>query len=100
MKNPFLNALAAGAYIGGIVLLMNATTLLAEPKGMLIVPVAMLSLFTLSAAVMGFLFLAQPFQLYFDGKKDEAVAFFGKTVATFAVLAAALIAAMFLLLSK
>lgn len=100
MKNPFLNAFAAGAYIGGIVLLMNATTSLTEPKDMLIVPLAMLGLFTLSAAVMGFLFLSQPFQLYFDGKKNEAVAFFGKTVGTFAVLVAVLVVIMFLILRR
>jgi len=49
----------------------------------IVAPMAMISLFTLSAAVMGYLFGYQPFQLYFDGKKKLAVKLFLQTVAVF-----------------
>lgn len=50
----------------------------------IIAPVAAVSLFTLSAAVMGYIFCYQPAELYFDGKKKEAVRLFLRTVAVFA----------------
>jgi hypothetical protein len=58
----------------------------------------MLGLFVLSAAVMGFLFFYEPFQLYFTDRKQEALQFFGKTVASFACFVTALLA-VFLFLS-
>lgn len=47
---------------------------------------AALSLLTLSAAVMGYLFLGEPLKLYLDGEKKKAVLFFWKTVLGFAVI--------------
>jgi len=47
---------------------------------------AMLSLFTLSAAVMGYLFAAEPIMMYLDGKKKEAVNFFFTTVGVLRLL--------------
>lgn len=49
-------------------------------------PIAVVSLFTLSAAVMGYVFLYKSAQLYFDGKKPQAVRLFLQTVAIFAVI--------------
>jgi hypothetical protein len=51
-------------------------------------PIVIISLFTLSAAMMGYLFLFQPLQLYLDGKKKLAVNLFIQTLATFAGLTA------------
>ena len=94
-KSPYLNALLAELYIIGIVFLINT---LAKPNTpdneTLLVPMMMLSLFVLSAAVMGFLFVAEPLTLFLDGKREEAVKFFLTTVATFAVIAACLFAAV------
>jgi hypothetical protein len=44
----------------------------------------MLSLLVLSVSVMAFLFFYQPVVLLLDGKREEALAFFLRTVGTFA----------------
>ncbi|MFA5134530.1 MAG: hypothetical protein WC505_01945 [Patescibacteria group bacterium] len=91
-KNPFLNALAAGAYI---VLVVGIMTYMGKLNGgqdqEFITPLAVLSLFTLSAAVMGYLFLYQPFKLYFNNEKEAAVKLFLKTVAIFGVMTACIL---------
>lgn len=68
-KNPFLNASAALLYIMVIASIMYYGTSFVAPVKSVIAPIAVLSLFTLSAAIMGYVFLFQPFQLYLDGKK-------------------------------
>lgn len=83
-KKPYLNALAAAAYILIIVTVLQFTTKLDGADTPFIAPVAMLSLFVFSAALMGFLFLSQPLQLYLDGNKKEGVKFFLQTAASFA----------------
>ena len=94
MKNkPYLNAVWAELYIVAIVLFVQYGL----PKGgdnNILTPIAMLSLFVLSAAVMGYLFVSKPLQLYFDGHKKEAVTFFIKTMATFAVITALVFVAL------
>jgi len=94
-KNPFINSLAASAYIIFIVLVMNSGTKLVGPTNSLMAPVAVISLFTLSAAVMGYLFCYQPIQLYFDGKKKSAVQLFLQTVIIFACLTALFLTLLF-----
>jgi hypothetical protein len=89
-KNPYLHAVAASAYIIGIVLLINSFGQL-NIEDTILAPMVMLSLLTLSAAVMGYLFVYAPLQLYLDGKKSEAVSLFFKTVVTFAVITGALL---------
>lgn len=49
-------------------------------------PVVALSVFVLSAAVMGYLFVGETLQLYLNGEKKQAVSFFASTVLCFAVL--------------
>ena len=83
MKKPFLYALGAALYIVVIVFVINFVTSVLPGKTILI-PMAMLGLFVLSAAVMGFLFLSEPLHLYMENKKQEAVAFFAKIVGIFA----------------
>lgn len=82
-KNPFLNAFAAIFYIIFIALFMTFGTKFARPEDTIIAPIAAISLFTLSAAIMGYLFLYSPFILFMDGKKKEAINLFLKTVAVF-----------------
>ena len=84
MKKPFLHALGAASYIFLIAFGVNITAGMKTQNGTFLVPMIMLSLFVLSAAVMGFLFLSEPFYLFMDNKKHEAIAFFGKTVGFFA----------------
>ncbi len=87
IKNPYLNAVFAGAYIVLIVSVMFYVVPKGPDPATIFMPVTMLTLFTLSAAVMGYLFLGTPIQLYLDGQKKETVSFFLHTVASFAVIA-------------
>ena|SRR3989338_1008313 len=88
--SPLTSALAAAAYIVLTVLLIST---LSErvPDDTIVTPMVALSLFVLSAAIMGFLFLGRPIQLYLDGQKREAITFFGITVGFFACFVALLI---------
>ncbi|MFA6445632.1 MAG: hypothetical protein WCW14_00060 [Candidatus Paceibacterota bacterium] len=85
MRKSFIHALAAALYIVIIVLVIQAFgSVLKDQKDTIIIPMTMLSLFVLSAAIMGYLFLSEPIQLFLENKKKEAVTFFGKTVGFFA----------------
>jgi hypothetical protein len=84
-KNPFLNAALAALYIVLVVLVVDTLTSGNGGEETILVPMAILSLFVLSAAVMGFLFIYEPFNLYFGGDKQKAVSFFLKTLGAFAV---------------
>ncbi len=95
---PLTNALGAALYIIGIVFVMSTFVDNATVEGTLLMPIAMLSLFVLSAAVMGFLFLARPLELYFDNHKKEAFSFFLKTLGTFACFVVIYLVGLFMLL--
>lgn len=82
-KNPFINAFAAIVYIVLVASVMFYGTKNLGPANSIIAPIAIVSLFTLSAAVMGYIFLYQPGMLYFDNKKKQAVALFLQTVGVF-----------------
>lgn len=85
MKNPIINAVLAALYI---LTLASGMHFIAAPNtpDTFLDPVIALSLLTLSAAVMGYLFLAEPFRRYLDGDKLGATRFFLKTVGSFAVI--------------
>lgn len=87
-KNPFINAFAALVYIVLIVSLMNYFMKSPDKPDTMIIPIMMLSLFTLSAAVMGYLFVLQPVSLYLDGQKQAGIKLFVQTVGVFAVITA------------
>lgn len=92
-KNPFINALSALVYIGLVASVMfYGSRVAAEQSDSIIIPIAMISLLTLSVAVMGYLFLYQPFQLYFDNNKKGAIKLFLGTLATFAGITIILLA--------
>lgn len=78
--NPFTNALAVVAYILGVVGIIYALQSPNTPDNGILAPLFLLSLFTLSAAVMAFLFFYQPFKLYFDNRRREALSYFTKTL--------------------
>ncbi len=82
-KNPFLNALCASVYIGLVVLLMNVSSNIDSSANEFVIASMMLSLFTLSAAVMGYVFFYQPFRMYMEGKKKEGLNLFLQTLAIF-----------------
>lgn len=83
---PYLNAIAATLYISAIGILFSNGDSLFGQQDTILAPIAMLSLFTLSAAVMGYLFLYQPLIIFLDGNKKKAVNFFLQTVAIFALI--------------
>ena len=86
-KNPFLNALGAAAYITIVAtLIFNGQKLFGKGGDTVITMISMISLFTLSAAMMGFFFIFKPIQMYLDGQKKEAVNLFVQTVGSFAVI--------------
>lgn len=85
-KNPYVNALLAGAYIVLIALGLNWTSGFEGVEDTFFTPMFMLALFVFSAAVMGYLFVLNPLTLYLDGHKKEAVNHFLKTLGAFAVL--------------
>ncbi len=98
MKKPFLHALAAALYIIVIVLIIHTFgAFLQDEPDTIAAPMTMLSLFVLSAAVMGFLFLSEPLQLLIQGQKQEALVFFGKVVGFFACFAMLFAIALFLM---
>lgn len=86
-KNPLINALSASAYIILVVSIINLlSSKFRDTPDTFGAPVMALFLFTLSAAVMVYVFLYQPFQLFMDGKKHEAANLFVRTIGIFAVL--------------
>ena len=85
-KNPLINSLSATAYIVLVSLVLTYVPKLVGPMNSVIGPVAMLSLFVLSAAVMGYLFVFQPIQMYLDGDKKPAIKLSLQTLAFFAVI--------------
>lgn len=86
-KNPFINALSASAYIVAVVGVMTVITQpLRNKPDTFFAPIIMLSVLTLSVAVMAYLFFYQPVLLLIDGKKKAAVNLFVHTVGIFAVI--------------
>ena len=60
-------------------------------------PIAMLSLLVLSVACMSYVFFLQPILLYVEGQTREAVELFTKTLVTFALITALVVAIAFAL---
>ena len=86
-RNPYINALAATAYIVFVVLLITyGPAYVRDKPDTILAPMAMLSLLVFSVAFMGYLFFLQPIQMFLEGKKREAVELFTKTLGSFAVI--------------
>ena len=85
-KNPLINALSASVYIVLIVSIMNYGSKVFDNSDPTLAPVVFISLFTLSAAVMGYLFCYQPIQLYFNQQQKQAAQLFIQTVLSFAFI--------------
>ncbi|CAN5164856.1 hypothetical protein BH09PAT1_BH09PAT1_6610 [soil metagenome] len=95
-KNPFINALSASLYITAIGTFMFYGSKLFPAKDTILTPIAMIYLFTLSAAMMGYLFVYQPLILFLDGHKKKAVDLFLHTLAVFAGITALVFVLLFL----
>jgi hypothetical protein len=95
-KNPLVNALSASGYIFLVVTVMSLVTKPLQNKpDTFLAPITVLFVLTLSVAVMAFLFFYQPLMLFIGGKKKEAVDFFIKTIAVFAVITAIMLILLF-----
>jgi len=95
-KNPFLNALAATAYITLIASALYYGPQKTVPVDSVLAPIIMLSLFVLSAALMGYFFIYQPLRLLIEGEQKEGIKLFLLTVASFACITGAIISAWLL----
>ncbi len=84
-KNPIVNALTAVGYISLVSTLMFFGSRLFGGDDTVLAPIAMLSLFSLSAATMAYIFLYQPFLYFVEGEKKKAVNLFLQTTAAFAI---------------
>lgn len=84
---PFYNALFAISYIVVLVTGINlaATNLEGVIQETILVPMGFLATFVLSAALMGYLFFYQPLLMLLDGRREQGVKLFLKTVGAFAV---------------
>jgi len=87
-RSPIINASAAILYITLVASVMFYGMEHSKSEDTLIIPIAVLSLFSLSAALMGYFFLYQPVLLYLDGKKKEATSLFVQTLLVFAAITA------------
>ncbi len=86
-QNPFINALAASAYIALVALGISSIPP-HEPMLRIFGPLLFLSLFVLSAAIVGYILLLEPGLMILRGQTREGITFFLKTIASFAVLTA------------
>ena len=88
-KNPFYNAILAVGYIALVATVMFSGV--GRGPDSILSFITFLSLFSLSAAVMGYLFLFQPIRMYVEGEKPAAVKLFLHTVLIFAGITAVLL---------
>lgn len=95
-ENPLINALSATLYISVVASGMFFTEKSPEPVYPLLVGIAMLSLFVLSVAVMGYIFFYRPVILIAEGKKVEALHFFLKTTGYFAIITLSIFLVLFI----
>ena len=96
IKNPYLNAVFATIYITLVSLFMYFGSKFIKIDNKILSPIAFMSLLTLSVAVMGYLFVLEPLQMYLSGEKTKSVHFFLKTLATFACITLLVIVLIFL----
>jgi hypothetical protein len=90
--NPFLNAIAAAAYIVAVALFLQfIQSLRHATPDTLLDGVGMLSLVVFSAAVMAFLFFYQPMLKLTEHKHAEALSYFLTTLGIFGVITVALL---------
>lgn len=83
-KNPIINAFSAIVYIVAVVSLLFYFSTFKGSDNSVMIPISILSLFVLSAAVMGYIFVYNPLQLFLEGRREEATSLFLRTLGTFA----------------
>jgi hypothetical protein len=94
-ENPHINALSATLYVTLVAFIMFNMEKTPDSVHSLLVPIAMLSLFVLSAGIMGYIFCYKPIELLVGGKRKEALNLFLKTIGVFAIITLLLFCALF-----
>lgn len=96
IRNALLDAAGTAAYIAVLVTaaFYAPTVDLADDIRSILIPIGMLSLFVLSAAVTSFLVFGRPLLWYLDGQRKEAVGLVSWTLAFFAIIVALVFAAI------
>lgn len=90
LKNGAINAGATAAYIIAIASFLFRAQYIFGGKNeedILLIPIIMLMLLVISAAVTGFTVFGRPAMWYIDGKKKEAVTLLGTTIGFLALIA-------------
>ena len=90
----FLHSVAACIYIVAVATLMSNGERVFGRTGGVLVPIGVLLLLIVSAAVMGALVFGKPVMLYIDGKKREAVALVICTIGSLAFITLLFFAAL------
>ena len=98
IKNPYINALLASLYITVVATIMFNAEKIFGKVDTFVIPILVISLFTFSAAIMGYLFFFVPLQLYIDKQTKQAVHFFLKTLVSFAVVTLVIVISSLLML--
>src|SRR3989344_9537514 len=99
-KNPFINAFVAAVYISFIVTaIFNSPNYITDNELGMMAPILFLSLFVISAAIMGYLFVYPSVHLLIEGKHAEATKLFLTTLFSFAGIIAVILLAWLLLSS-
>lgn len=88
IKISLVNSIIAALYISVVAFLMTNGEKLFGKNNSVFVGIAMLLLFVISAAVMGFVILGKPLMMYLDGFKKEALKLFYLTIAWLVLIAA------------
>ncbi len=85
-KQALINSAGTVLYVIAVALFMYYGTLIKIGRSnSILVPIALLLLFVLSASVTGYLMLSKPAQMYLDGKKKEALSLLTKTIIFFGI---------------
>ena len=85
-KQALINSAGTVLYVIAVALFMYYGTLIKIGRSnSILVPIALLLLFVLSASVTGYLMLSKPAQMYLDGKKKEALSLLTKTITFFGI---------------
>jgi nitrogen fixation/metabolism regulation signal transduction histidine kinase len=86
-KNAVFNALATVLYIIAVGFFMYYGSLVKIGRtNTMLVPIALLLLLVLSAAITGFLIFGKPALMYIDGKKKEAISLLTYTLTFFSII--------------
>jgi len=87
IKLSLINSIGAALYVSVVAFLMSNGEELFRGNDSALIGVAMLLLFVISAAIMGFIVLGRPLMMYLDGLKKEALKLFYLTIAWLVIIA-------------